>query len=426
MNVDEFLNRDVNRRRFLEEGARNAAGVAAGVVGLSSATASSATASSATAAAASQSIAGANDRLRLAVVGVRTRGLKLAQTLLTLPNIEIAALCDVDSRVLHAAATDVSRHQPRQPRLLGDYRHVLDDPRIDAVIIATPDHWHAPIAGDACRAGKDVYLEVPITHTVAEADELIETARTQGCIVQTGLQQRSGAHFQTAMQLIHLGGIGRVQLAKAWVVNRRKPIERQSATAVPQGVDFTGWLGPAPSRAFQSNRFHQNWRWFWDYGSGELGHAGTHMLDVALWGLNIAGQAVDQPQRVTAAGGMLYFDDDRQTPDTLTVDYDFGDRHIVWEHCQWSPHGPEGRTTGVAFYGDRGTLIIDRGGWKVYDQRDGQTAPSSDLLVPHLQSFVNAIRNRKAPSAPLEIASTSNRLVHLGNQAYREGLAIET
>ena len=395
----------INRRQFLGSSAKNAAGVAAGVVGLTAAAA----------------IAGSpNERIRVGVIGVRGHGKELLPRLAGLPNTSVAVVCDIDESVLPAALKAVEQVQGTPPRVERDFRRLLDDPEIDAVVIATPDHWHAVMTVMACQAGKHVYVESPASHALLEGELMIAASRRHDRIVQTGLQQRSGAHFQSAIDFIQSGKLGRVQFAKAWTAHLRKSIGHKADCITPHGVDYDLWLGPATARSFNPNRFHHNWHWFWDYGAGELGNWGVHMLDVARWGLQ-----VDWPTQVAATGGKHYFDDDQQTPDTLAVNYAFAGKTITWEHRLWSHHGIEGRSAAVAFYGDLGTLIVDRGGWKVYGQGDSATSNSSDCLTPHLQNFVDAIRTRTQPVANIELGHISSALCHLGNIAYRVGRTIQ-
>jgi predicted dehydrogenase len=395
----------INRRQFLGSSAKNAAGVAAGVVGLSAAT----------------SLAdSANDRIRLAVIGVRGQGKELATSFSSLPGACIAAVCDVDESLLPAVSKSIEQLQGFAPRTERDFRRLLDDPEIDGVIIATPDHWHAVMMVMACQAGKDVYVEKPVSHALLEGERMVAAARRYDRIVQSGLQQRSGSHFQSAVEYVHSGKLGRVQLAKAWTAHLRKSIGHKADCITPQGVDYDLWLGPAQARSFNPNRFHHNWHWFWDYGTGELGNWGVHMLDVARWGLQ-----VEWPTQVSATGGKHYFEDDQQTPDTLVVNYGFPGKTITWEHRLWSHHGIEGRSAAVAFYGDLGTLIVDRGGWKVYGQGESATSNSSDCGTPHHQNFLDAMRNRTRPTADIEIGHVSSAICHLGNIAYRTGRTLQ-
>jgi predicted dehydrogenase len=396
---------ELNRRQFLGNSARNAAGMAAGVVGLGTAGALAASSSS------------PSERVRIGVIGVRAQGRDLAAALAALPDVEIAALCDVDGAVLEAARGIVAEASGgRAPEIASDYRRLLDRRNVDAVVIATPDHWHAAMCIEACQSGKDVYVEAPVSHRIEEGARMVAAARESGRVVQSGLQQRSGAHFRAAVELVKSGEIGHVRVAKAWVVHRRKPIGRKADVSPPERVDYDRWLGPAPGRKFNPNRFHHNWQCFWDYGSGELGAWGVHLLDLARWGMGVG-----LPLRVAATGGTHYLIDDRETPDTLCVQYSYPRASIVWEHRQWSSHGIEGRSAAVAFYGDNGTLIVDRGGWKVYGRRDGMAQDASECVIAHLQDFVDAVRARRTPQADIEVGHLSATLCHLGNIAYRVG-----
>jgi len=406
MNTDEFKRREVNRRQFLGRSAQQAAGVAVGVVGLAAGVASGSVGRSSS----------PNERVGVGIIGVRNQGRLLAGELAKLADVEVKSLCDVDESQFAPAVRAVVETGRMEPTTEREFRRLLDDPSLAAVVIAAPDHWHAPMTLLALQAGKDVYLESPATHSVEEGAALIEAARSGERVVQVGLQQRSGSHFQSAIQFVRSGKLGTVRMAKAWIVHRRKSIGRRAECEAPAQVDYAAWLGPAPARAFQPNRFHFNWRWFWDYGGGELAHWGVHMLDVARWGLN-----VEVPQRVSAVGGKYSFDDDQETPDSLSVQYDFGAKAILWEHRLWSSHGPEGRSSGVAFHGDNGTLVVDRGGWKVYDHGEVVAADASDLLATHLRNFVDGVRTRQTPTADLSVGVAASNLCHLGNAAYRLG-----
>ena len=388
----------VNRRQFL---GRSAQGVAVGVVGLSTA---------------AKGAHSANDRIGVGVIGVRNQGKLLAGELARFGDVDVRTLCDIDETQFAPAIHAVTETGRSAPAVQTDFRRLLDDPSINAVVIATPDHWHAEMTELACAAGKDVYVESPSTHFVTEGPSMIRAAEKNGRVVQVGLQQRSGLHFQSAVEFIRSGRLGSVNLAKAWIIHRRKPIGRKQDCDTPLHVNYSEWLGSAPVRGFNPNRFHFNWRWFWDYGGGELGHWGVHMLDVARWGLG-----VELPQRVSAVGGKYSFDDDQETPDMLSVQYAFEHKTILWEHRLYSSHGMEGRSSGVSFHGDQGTLVIDRGGWKVYDNRENVTADATDLQSTHLRNFVDCVRSRQTPVADLAVGHVASSLCHLGNIAYRLG-----
>ncbi len=406
MNVDDFLKHEVNRRQFLGSSAKNAAGVAVGMVGLAGATAAVTAGTKAT----------PGERVRVAAIGVRNQGKTLAALLAALPDVDVVALCDVDESLRPAATRAVVDVKGKSPRWESDFRRILDDRTIDAVVIATPDHWHAPMTILACQAGKDVYVEKPVSHNMREGQQMVAAARRHGRVVQSGLQQRSGSHFQSAVDFVRSGRLGAVHLAKAWTVHRRKPIGQKRDGMPPDGVDYDLWLGPAPLRPFNANRFHYNWHWFWDYGTGELGNWGAHMLDVARWGLGVG-----LPTRIAATGGRFHFDDDQETPDTLVVQYAYPRATIVWEHRLWSTHGVEGRSAAAAFYGEAGTLVVDRGGWKVYDLAETIASDPGEQPISHLRNFVDCIKSRSRPTADIETGHISSALCHLGNIAYRVG-----
>lgn len=387
-----------NRRQFLGRSAQQAAGVAAGMVALSGVASEP------------------SERVRLGMIGLRNQGKALAETLCGFADVELAAICDVDPQQFPPLKKLIAEARRPSPGCESDFRRLLDDPALDAVVIAAPDHWHAWMTYLACQAGKDVYLESPATHHLGEHAALLSAAADSQRIIQVGLQQRSGRHFQSAVELVRSGRIGSVKFARAWIVHRRKSIGHKSDAAAPAELDYRQWLGPAAARPFNPNRFHFNWRWFWDYGGGELAHWGVHWLDVARWGLD-----VETPQRVSAVGTKHAFNDDQETPDTLSVQYDFGGPNIVWEHRLWSGHGMENRSSGVAFYGERGTLIVDRGGWKVYDSTESLTADGHELLTPHLRNFIDCVKTRQSPAADLPTGLASSALCHWGNAAYRLG-----
>ncbi len=391
---------DLSRRQFLGRSAQNAAGVAAGMVGLSTTVAR----------------ADRSQPVRVGVIGVRNQGRTLATRLAGMDDVTLAALCDVDLGLQATAMKSVTDVQDSEPQWESDFRRLLDDDSIDAVVIATPDHWHAVMGILACQAGKDVYLEKPVSHTIEEGRRLVDVARTTDSVVQTGLQQRSGAHFHSAIELVQSGQLGTVRLAKAWVANKRKPIGSKVDEPTPENVDYDLWLGPAPERGFNANRFHHHWQWFHDYGTGELGNWGVHLLDIARWGLQL-----DYPTRVSASGGSYVFHGDQEMPDTLQATFQWPQHTITWEHRLWTNHGLEGRGSGVSFHGEKGTLVIDRSGWKVYDCKERLNADASELLGSHLRNFIDCVRTRQRPNADIEIGHTSTNLCHLGNAAWQLG-----
>lgn len=390
-----FENNKGSRRRFLE----SSAGMAAGMISLGS----------------GQASAAANSNLQVAVVGVRSRGRQLIKRFAKLDGVHIQAICDIDLAQANRAAGELRDLQRTHCRVERDYRNVLAAGDIDAVVIATPDHWHAPMCIDALNAGKHVFVETPMSHTATETAAILDAARNSDRVVFCGMQQRSMPHMQSAIENVRSGRIGSVRLARAWTSHRRKSIGLAPDGPAPVDVDYRTWLGPAPSREFNPNRFHYSWRWFWDYGGGELTNWGIHMIDIARLGLGVG-----QPNRVTASGGKYHFNDDQETPDTLTVNYDFADSTLIWEHREWCTRQIEGRSAGVAFYGENGTLIVDRSGWKIYDS--GETVPATETSRGDTvaEDFVAAIRTGDTRRDQLQSAAISTDLCHMGNSAYRQ------
>ncbi len=366
-------------------------------------------------AAAGRASAGASERVRMAVVGVRGRGGELAAGFAKQKDVEVVAVCDIDDAAFARPIQGVEAAGGKAPRTEKDFRRLLDDKEIDAIAVATPDHWHALITVMACQAGKDVYCEKPASHNVVEGRRMVQAARKYKRVVQIGTQRRSTPHVREAVEYVRSGSIGKVGLARAWIMRKRKPIGRGTPGPVPAGVDYAMWQGPAPDRPFTANRFHYNWHWFWNWGTGEVGNNGIHGVDVARWGLN-----VDAPLRVVSAGGKYVFDDDQEVPDTQIVTWEFPGTSIVWEHRMWTDHKVEGMGFGIAFYGEKGTLIVDEGSWRV---EDGPKAggKSSEGQVAHFRNFLDCLKTRSAPNADVEVGHLSTRLCLLGNIAQRTG-----
>jgi predicted dehydrogenase len=363
--------------------------------------------------------ASANERVRLAVIGVRSRGVDLAEGFAQQQNAEIVALCDIDDSSFAKPLKALDKAGVKAPRIEKDFRRLLDDKSIDAVAVATPDHWHALITVLACQAGKDVYCEKPVSHNVVEGRRMVEAARKYKRVVQAGMQRRSMPHVKDAIAYVQSGGIGKVGQARAWIHQKRKPIGHGKPGEVPAGVDYAMWQGPALDRPFYPNRFHYNWHWFWNWGTGEVGNNGIHGVDVARWGLG-----VDAPLRVVSGGGKYVFDDDQEVPDTQFITWEFPKASLVWEHRMWSTHGLEGSSFGIAFYGDKGSVIVDLKGWHVEDGEgdfkslgDKETGGQSI----HFRDFLDRIKDRGTPAADIEIGHLSARLCHLGNIAHRTG-----
>ncbi len=357
---------------------------------------------------------GANERVRLGVIGTRGRGAELAGAFAKRADVAIVSLCDVDDRSFAPALKAVEKTGATTPKIEKDFRRVLDDKDVDAVVVATPDHWHALMAVMACQAGKDVYTEKPASHNVVEGRRMVEAARKYNRVVQMGIQRRSMPHVQDAVAHVREGGIGTVGMARAWIFKERLPIGPPQPAAVPAGVDYALWQGPAPDRPFVANHFHYNWHWFWNWGTGELGNNGIHGLDVARWGLG-----VDAPLTVASAGGNYVYKD-REVPDTQVVTWEFPNSCLVWEHRLWDQQPLEGLGFGIAFHGDKGLLTVDEKGWQVQGgAKAGGKATAG--LDAHLANFVESTRSRSLPNADIEVGHLSTRLCHLGNITQRVG-----
>jgi predicted dehydrogenase len=377
--------------------------------------ASAATAATLSAVTASGAADRPNERVVLAVMGVRGRGRQLISGFSALDNVEIGYLIEPDENVVPAALKAVAARQQRQPRVEKDVRRVLQDRDVTALAIAAPDHWHALATVWACQAGKHVYVEKPISHNITEGRRMVEAARRHNRVVQVGTQRRSGAHYASAAEFVRSGKLGKVPFARTWIAGNRPSIGHRKDAPVPKGVDYDLWLGPAPQHAFNPNRFHYNWHWFWDYGTGELGNNGIHALDLARWLLDL-----DAPVRVSAGGGKFFYDDDQETPDTHVATFDFPNCSVIWEHRIWSRTGLGGQSWGVALYGQRGTLMFDNRGWHVEDGIEASDK-SVDMERPHLRNFVDCIASGRRPNADIEEGHKSTRLCHLGNIALRLG-----
>lgn len=364
---------------------------------------------------------GANDRVRLGVMGVNGRGSDLIKSFLTVPGADVAAVCDVDERAMTKAAGIVEKAGRSRPALEKDIRRLLDRDDIDALVIASPDHWHAPATLMACAAGKHVYVEKPASHNAREGEWMIEAARKHRRVVQLGTQRRSSPHIREAVQRLHEGVIGKLVFARAWYTNSRPSIGKGSPAAVPAWLDFDLWQGPAPEKPYKDNLIHYNWHWFWHWGTGELGNNGIHALDLCRWGLG-----VDYPTYVVSAGGRYHYQDDWETPDTQTVTWDFPGKSITWEGRSCQKRGLEGSQFGVVFYGDGGSLVTDGGDYVLYDRADKEIERRQGSLrdAPHLQNFLDAVRSGMPLNAEIEEGHKSTLLCHLGNIALRTRSAL--
>ena len=412
-------------------------------------------------------ILGANDRVRVGICGVRGRGHDHIKGFANVPNAEIAALCDVDETVLGQRLGDVQKLGKPKPKGYSDIRKLLEDKEIDAISIATPNHWHSLMAIWACQAGKDVYVEKPCSHNAFEGRQLVNAVKKYNRICQHGSQSRSNPGMIEAIQRVQGGTIGDVYMARALCYKWRQAIGHASPEAVPAGVNYDLWTGPAPMKQFTRNRFHYNWHWIWDTGNGECGNQAIHEIDIARWGLGVR-----FPVMVSAMGGHFMFDDDQETPNVMNATFYFDApggkrkmmelevRHWITNHeaeigtgsygaravpaaglnggagrkqaaNPQQPLGPKDaktNTIGNLFYGSNGYLAIDGyDAFKTWLGEDAEPGPSGKKVGDHYANFIDCVRSRRAEDihSPIEEAHISTTLVHLANASYRLGRTLK-
>ncbi|NHF57875.1 Gfo/Idh/MocA family oxidoreductase [Flavobacteriaceae bacterium TP-CH-4] len=376
-----------------------------------------------------------NDRIQVGVIGCKGMGFSDLSSMLKINEVEVVALCDVDESVLGMRTADLEKAGIKKPKWYKDYRQLLDDKDIDVVIIGTPDHWHCLMLTDALQAGKDVYCEKPIANSIQEADIMLKYVNSSDRMVQIGQWQRSQPHFVDAIEFVHSGALGNIRLAKAWAYQGwMKPVPVLPDSAVPEGVDYDMWLGPAPKRPFNENRFHFNFRWFWDYAGGLMTDWGVHLIDYALYGMKAG-----TPKSVMAIGGKFaYPDDASETPDSLQTVFEYDGFSILWEHATGIDGGNYGRNHGIAFIGNNGTLVLDRNGWEVIPEREfqGWDKERENKIDPiplrkregsgldlHTVNFIEAVKSRDASklTAPIQVGYDAALVSHMGNVAFKTG-----
>jgi len=370
-----------------------------------------------TASAASRS---AQEKVVVGVMGL-SRGMSLARTFADTPGVEIKYFCETDSNRLNAAKKAFDELVDYDIQTTGNMQDILDDPDVDALVCAAPNHWHAPAAIMACNAGKHCYVEKPCSHNPWEGEMLVRAARKNKRCVQMGNQRRSSEQITKGMKAIQDGQIGRVYYSRSWYANLRGPVHLGAPADVPPHIDYELWQGPAPRQPFTVNRLHYNWHWYWHYGNGELGNNGIHSLDLSRWGLQ-----VDYPTRVVSSGGRYAFDDDQETADTHVVSFQFeDDKQIIWECLSCNKFGMDGAGFGTTFHGENGSMKVGGWGYTLYDQKGkeiekGEGDRSDDV---HIANFVAAIRadDPTMLNAEIEEGHKSTLLCHLGNIAHRTG-----
>jgi predicted dehydrogenase len=376
------------------------------------------------------SAASPNDKLTLGLIGCGGRGLQDAMRFKDVPNVELVYVCDCDEARRNAAAKTLGL---QSNRAVADIRRLFDDKSLDAVLIATPDHWHAVAAIVACDAGKHVYVEKPISHNIREGRLLVEASSRNKVHVQHGTQCRSTQMMIDAIQFLHDGGIGDVLVAKCWNVQKRSSIGRGQDTDPPAGFNYDDWVGPATMIPYRSNRVHNRWTWWYHFGTGDMGNDGVHDIDYTRWGLGVE----THPSRVVALGGKYYFEDDQEFPDTQQVTFEYSKaesssrtKMLIYEQRLWSKNYPVNVDSGAEFYGTNGQLLLSRRG-KVQCMDSNHkrmelpiaTQPQDDAA--HIRNFIDAIRLGKPLNASALEGHLSTSLCHLGNIAVRIGRSLE-
>lgn len=377
----------------------------------------------------------ANDKIQFALIGCRGMGFTNLLSFLKKSEVELVALCDVDENVLREKTAELEKANIKKPKWYTDYRKVLEDKDVDFVIIGTPDHWHCLQLCDALDAGKDAYCEKPIANSIEECELMLRKVTNSNRIVQIGQWQRSQPHFVDAINYVHSGKLGQIRLVKTWAYQGwMGSIPKVADSTVPVGVDYKMWLGPAENRPFNKNRFHFSFRWFWDYAGGLMTDWGVHLIDYALYGMKAS-----DPKSVMAIGGKYAYPDDAQeTPDTLQTVYEFDNFSLLWEHATGIDNGNYGRDHGIAFIGNNGTLVLNRGGWEVIPENDRphwsqnngpkiEAVPlqnsDANALDLHTANFLDALKSKSSSDlkAPLKVGYDAAMVCHLGNVAFKTG-----
>jgi predicted dehydrogenase len=368
-----------------------------------------------TAAASMSGVSGAapNDRIRVAVIGLNNRGPQVASSFLGSQQFEIVTLCDCDTAMFEKGMRELQKRGfDGKPKFEQDFRKVLDDKNVDAIINATPDHWHAMMTILALEAGKHVYLEKPASYNIADGKAIVAAAEKHPKLtVLVGTQRRSGKHFGEAHDFVKSGALGKIGFCRAWVTHRREVIEAIPDSDPPATLDYDMWLGPAPKRPYNANRVHYNWRFFKDYGTGEMANFGVHVLDIVLWYLGL-----DYPKSVVGYGGQYVVHDAKEWPDTQTVLYEFPDLTMLWEQRLWTDFEPYQAGCGTEFGGEKGSLVISHAGWTFYPAGgEPQKHDGSECDVSHANHFAQCIRGNAKPSSGALEGHKTAVLCHLGN-----------
>lgn len=384
-----------------------------------------------------RNIAGANERINVGVMGVNSRGNALAQNFAMQKNCNLVYVSDVDTRAAAKCIDAVAKITGSKPKAMPDFRNALEAKDMDAIVVATPDHWHAPAALLAMKAGKHVYLEKPCSHSPEEGEILVQAAAKYGQVLQMGNQRRSWPNVVEAIKEIQSGAIGKPYFGKSWYTNKRGPIGIGKEAAVPDWLNWDLWQGPAPRKAFKDNYVHYNWHWFWHWGTGEALNNGTHMVDLLRWGME-----VDYPNRVSSNGGRFHYQDDWETPDTQVISMDFpGGFTMTWEGRSCNARSIEGSSVGAQFFGDKGSVLITGGnGYTLFDVSGKElkkvvdkdkidprnaASPAQQLDALHIQNFFDGILKGAQLHSDIDSGHKSTLLVQLGNIAQRVGHSLD-
>ncbi len=361
---------------------------------------------------------GANEKIRTAVIGCRNRGWKVAWSFHNHGSFEVAAIADCDEAMFDHAMKELEKNLPdnplpKKPKFLQDFRKVLDDKSIDAVAIVTPDHWHALMTVMALEAGKHVYLEKPASYNIADGKAMVAAQKKHpNLTVCVGTQQRSGQHFKDARQFIKEGGLGDIAFARAWLSAGRHQVKKIPNSEPPKSMDYKMWIGPAAWEPYNEQRVHYNWHFMKNFGTGDAGNWGAHYLDIIRWYMDL-----DVPTSACSFGGQYVVDDAKEWPDTQTALYKFDELTVVWELRHWTPTGINGRASGAEIRGNKGTMIIDRGGWEFHPQGDKEVVKhgGSAMGAPHTKNFADCVKGNAKPAACIEEGHKTAIMCHLAN-----------
>lgn len=371
-----------------------------------------------------------SDRIRIGLIGCGGISVSDTNAFNSHAETEFVAVCDVDEARMRQMQDRLEKARGKRPEAVKDFRRIIDRKDIDVCVICTPDHWHALPTVAACQAGKDVYVEKPLAPTIGEGRIMRDAARKYSRVVQMGTQWRSGPHYREGVEMVRAGKIGKVRQVRCWayldwITDCGNPPDEP----VPAGVDYDMWLGPAPQRPFNKNRFHFNFRWFWDYAGGLMTDWGVHLINIALWGMG-----PEWPKSVISSGGKYALKDNTETPDTQITVYDFPSYTLVWEHQVQCGLGPDRREHGVMFTGTEASLLIDSSGWEVIAEPKKRktvvemkrhSVVDEKVRSDHAGNFLACVRTREAPVENLDVGYHVSAVAHLGNLALRSRSRIE-